>query len=63
MTSVLLAKAHPAQGKELVVQVFNIVPNADAELVSEKVLQNGETYEAVVYDNRQVVSFERDILK
>lgn len=63
MTSIVVCKAHPGKDKELVVQVFNVIPNADAELVSEVVLKSGETYEAVVYDNRQVISFERNIQK
>ena len=40
-------------------QVLKPVPNAESEIVRELILQNGETGEVVVYDDLQVVSFER----
>lgn len=30
------------------------------KVIEEKVLQKGETYDAVIFDERRVVSFERD---
>lgn len=55
MTSVVKSAAHAAGAKVLVVQVWN-----GEELVSEKVLKNGETDEALAYDDRKVVVFERE---
>lgn len=55
MTSVVKSAAHPAGAKVLVVQVWN-----GEELVSEKVLKNGEADEALAYDDRKVVVFERE---
>jgi hypothetical protein len=63
MTSTVKCFAHPADGKELVVQVFELVSGEgfdDVKIIEERTLQNGETFDAVVFENRRVVSFERD---
>lgn len=46
-------------GKEVLVQVFGIVPNGESELISEKVLQNGTTHDAPVEDGFYLVVSER----
>ena len=63
MTSIVKCTAHPADGKELVVRVFEVIEGEGFEemkVIEEKVLQKGETYDAVIFDERRVVSFERD---
>lgn len=63
MTSVAKFTAHPAAGKELVVRVFEDVFGEGVEevkILEERTLQNGETFEAVIFDGRRVVSFEQD---
>jgi len=63
MTSVVKCAAHPADGKELVVRVFEVIEGEgfdDVKIIEERVLQNGETFDAVIFDQRRVVSFERD---
>lgn len=63
MTSTVKCVAHPADGKELVVRVFEVVQGEgfeDMKIIEERVLQNGETFDAVVFDQRRVVTFEQD---
>lgn len=63
MTSIVKCAAHPADGKELVVQVFEVVDSDggdDIKIIEERILQKGESFDAVVFDARRVVSFERD---
>ena len=59
MTSVVRASAHCGDKKEMVMQVLRTIPNSESEIVREVILQDGENGEVVVYDDLQVVSFER----
>jgi len=56
MTSQVKTSAHCASNKEVVVRVTNIVTG---EQIEEYVLQNGESRELAVWDDRAVTSFER----
>jgi len=56
MTSQVKVAAHCADTKEVLVQVFNIT---DGSLFEQFTLQNGESREVLIYDNRAVTTHER----
>jgi len=56
MTSQVKVDAHCADNKEVVVKVFNV---ANDSLIEEFVLQNGESREVLIYDDRAVATYER----
>lgn len=56
MTSQVKVSAHCASNKEVVVRVFNVHTQ---ELIEEFTLQDGESREVVVYDDRGVLTHER----
>lgn len=59
MTSTARVSAHCGKDKEVVIQLFAPVPNAESDLLREVVIQDGEGHDIVFYDNLQVVTFER----
>lgn len=61
MTSRAVISAHCGKQKEVVIQFLRPVPNSESQLISEKVIQDGESHELVFYDDCHVVTFERDI--
>lgn len=56
MTSQVKVAAHCADTKEVVVKVFNVVTD---KLIEEFTLQNGESREVLIYDDRAVATHER----
>jgi hypothetical protein len=56
MTSQVKVSAHCASNKEVAVKVFNVVTN---ETIEEFALQDGESREVTIYDDRAVTSYER----
>lgn len=56
MTSQVKVAAHCSDNKEVVVRVFNV---ATDQLVEEFTLQNGESREVLIYDDRAVATHER----
>lgn len=56
MTSQVKVDAHCSDNKEVVVRVFNV---ATDQLVEEFTLQNGESREVLIYDDRAVATYER----
>lgn len=57
MTSVSRISAHCADTKELVVRIWDLDTN---QTVEERILQNGESTEVLMYDSRAVTSHERE---
>lgn len=57
MTSIVKATCHCGTNKEKVVRLFNMSTD---ELIEEKVLQNGESVEFLIYDDRALLAFERE---
>lgn len=56
MTSQVKVSAHCADNKEVVVRVFNVATDQGIE---EFTLQNGESREVLIYDDRAVATHER----
>lgn len=56
MTSQVKVDAHCADNKEVVVKVFNV---ATDKAIEEFTLQNGESRQVLIYDDRAVASYER----
>jgi O-glycosyl hydrolase len=56
MTSQVKVSAHCATNKEVVIKVFNV---ANDSLIEEFVLQDGESREVLIYDDRAVATHER----
>jgi hypothetical protein len=52
MTSVVTIKAHPVEGKQVQVTVSD--PTMNQEVLEQFYLQNGESAERVVYEDRVV---------
>lgn len=55
MTSTVIIQAHCSEDKEVVVEKLE-----NGDLVSEVVLQNGESGTYHIYDSIQIITFERD---
>lgn len=55
MTSIVKVAAHCASTKEVVVAVTN----GGADIIEQFVLQDGESKDVYIYDDRAVSSFER----
>jgi hypothetical protein len=56
MTSQVKVSAHCAANKEVVARVVNVVTN---EQLEEVVLQDGESRDLLIYDDRAVITHER----
>lgn len=56
MTSVVKVNAHCADTKKVVVRVFDVKTD---QLIEEFALQNGESREVLIYDDRAVATYER----
>lgn len=56
MTSQVKVSAHCTSNKEVVGKVFNVTTG---EMIEEFTLQDGESREVLIYDDRAVTSFER----
>lgn len=56
MTSSVKVHAHCADDKEVVVTIYNRITE---ETLEEIVLQQGESVERYIYDDRAITSFER----
>jgi hypothetical protein len=56
MTSQVKVDAHCVDTKEVVVRVFNVKTD---QLIEEFALQNGESREVLIYDDRAVATYER----